>query len=135
MRPMMGFAEQSNLASSSCNAGLHCRKYSSQMTDRGAADREIHPALGVRSMQHCYSHCHLAANLSRLRFFCGIFSAFAWQPPVPRQGLRHAMAAEKPGSVSCHSSLRQRCRGFAACRPQAGKIPRIEVKCLYAGPD
>jgi hypothetical protein len=31
--------------------------------------------------------------------------------------------------------LRQRCRGFAACLPQAREIPRIEVKCLNAGPD
>jgi hypothetical protein len=29
----------------------------------------------------------------------------------------------------------QRCRGFAACRPQAGKNSRTEVKCLNAGPD
>jgi hypothetical protein len=106
------------------------------MTDDAAlADRGTHPAARARLMQHCYSHRHVAPNLVGLRFFCGIFSVFAWQPPVPRRRLRHAMAAEKPGSVSCHSSLRQRCRGFAACLPQARKIPRIEVKCLNAGPD
>jgi hypothetical protein len=46
-----------------------------------------------------------APNLTLMRFFCGIFSAFAWQAPVPRRALRHAMAAEKLGSVSCHSLL------------------------------
>jgi hypothetical protein len=44
-------------------------------------------------------------NITKLRFLCGIFSAFAWRSPVPRRGLRRAMAAEKPGSVSCHFSL------------------------------
>jgi hypothetical protein len=78
---------------------------------------------------------HFAPNLASLRFFCGIFSAFAWQPPVPQRQLRHATAAQKPGSVSCRSSLRQACRGFAACLPQDCKIRCIEVKCLKAGPD
>jgi hypothetical protein len=88
-----------------------------------------------RLMRHCYAHRHLAPDLTAVRFFCGIFSAFAWQPPVPRHRLHHATAAKKPGSVSCHSSVRQRCRGFASCRPQAGKNSRTEVKCLNAGPN
>jgi hypothetical protein len=106
------------------------------MTDDAALPiAKLIPLLGPWSMQHCYPHCRFASNLAGPRFFCGIFSAFAWQPPVPRRRLRHAIDAEKPGSVSCHSSLRRRCRGFAACRPQDCEISRIEVKCLIAGPD
>jgi hypothetical protein len=104
----------------------------------GDAARPIAKLIPVRGPGRCsitIPHRASAPNITGLRFFCGIFSAFAWQPPVPRRRLRRAMAAEKPGSVSCRSSLRQRCRGFAACLPQAREISRIAVKCLNAGPD
>jgi hypothetical protein len=88
-----------------------------------------------RSMRHCYAHRHLVPESYRGPFF--LRNIFRFYVATARF---HGMApsrncAKKPGSVSCHSSLRQRCRGFASCRPQAGKNSHTEVKCLNAGPD
>jgi hypothetical protein len=105
MGSMTGFAEQSDLALGSATLDCIVASALAIADDAALPTRETHAAAPARSMQHCYSYHHVAPNLTKLRLFCGIFSAFAWRPPVPRRGLRHAMAAEKSGSVSSHLSL------------------------------
>lgn len=76
------------------------------MTDDAALPiAKLIPVLGPGRCSIAIPHRPFPPNLAGLRFFCGIFSAFAWQPPVSRKRLCHATAAQKPGSVSCHSSL------------------------------
>ena len=132
IRPVTGFAEQSNLALDFCNSGLHRRKCSlrSPMTRR-CATRETHPAARARSMQHCYPHRRLAPNIARLRFFAEYFPLLRGDRRFRGEG----SATRWPPKSPVLSQAVQRCRRFAACLPQARKIPRIEVKCLNAGAD
>jgi len=96
--------------------------------DAALPTREIHPALGLG---RCSIAIPIAASLRTLPR--SVFSAEYF--PLLRGNRRFRGDGSATGSVSCHSSLRQRCRGFAACLPQDGKIPRIAVKCLNAGPN
>jgi hypothetical protein len=78
--------------------------------------------LGARTLQRCVFSAEYFPLLRGNRRFHGIGSITQLPPKSPV--LSHAI--HRYGA---------RCRGFAACRPQACKIPRIEVKCLNAGPD
>jgi hypothetical protein len=132
MRPMTGFAEQSNLASRSHNAGLHRRKCSSRspmarrcrpakrmpLLGPGRCSIAIPIATSRRTLPDCVSSAEYFPLLRGSRRFRGEGSATPWprKSPVLSQAI-------------------YRCRGFAACLPQADKILRIAVKCLIAGPD
>lgn len=105
--------------------GLRRRKCSSGCRAR------ISSAVGGRSMQHCYSRRERALELAGVRFFCGIFSAFTWNGRFRVESRATRLPPKRP--VLSHAL--DCCRQFAACRPQAGKIPRIGLKCLNAVPD
>jgi hypothetical protein len=132
MRPMPGFAEQSNLALAFCNAGLHRRKCSSPSSATLALPiAKTHPAARARSMQHCYSLAASRQTLPGCVFSAEYFPLLHGNGRFRGDG--SATRLPPKGPVLSHAI--QLCHGFAACRPQDCEISRIEVKWLNAGAD